>query len=125
MLAADPIRGATHTNRNRRQSISLRFVIRFDASQRKKLLLRESQLTRIRNTKHTGHERRVEFVVTSCDRRVRGENALSPNDGYSFGPTATFGLDNFSRQLQSDKRRVAFLYVQHMRSYAKRANQTK
>src|SRR5687767_15983701 len=104
MLAADPIRGATHTNRKRRQSISLRFVVRFDASQRKKLLLRESQLTRIRTTKHTGHERRVEFVVTSCDRRVRGESALSQNDVYSFGPTAMLGLDTFSRQLQRENR---------------------
>src|SRR6185369_13746380 len=76
MLATDAVGRATHANRERRQSVTLRFIPRLNPTERQKLIFRQTKLFEVIWSKGTRNKRRIKFIIASRDRRVRRENTL-------------------------------------------------
>src|SRR6185369_16327500 len=58
------------------------------------------------------------------DRRMRRKHALASNDIDRLAPTASFGLNDFTRQLQRQKRRVSFVQMKNVWRHAEFSQQS-
>src|SRR6185369_7990039 len=123
MLATDAVGRATHANRERRQSVALRFVPQVNTTERKKFIFSQSKLFEIIWSKSTCNKRRIEFIIARRNRRVRCKNTLLLHSLDRSTERLLFRLHDLSCELEREKSRVAFVQMKHVRRHAELAQQ--
>src|SRR5215212_4555191 len=76
MLAAHAISRATHADRERRQTVTLEFIHRIHAAERKKLFLRQTELSEVVWPKGAKNERGIKLIVAGSNGRVCSKRTL-------------------------------------------------